>query len=288
MISIHFESHQDCQEIYSKLKSYMEMFLQIGLREITMDEKCELIQIDYDVEEKSFCDSFQPWLVSVLSEHVVTTREEQWLKEIIATIFYFSDEEEQKQILSIARSILEGDRNDLPAVSEHFSREHFLYEAFSNGIDIDTVFYYEPFLTFRLKEYGEMLIDCVEVAIDEYLLEQEYQNIVEGLRYYLQKSPTKQKIIHLVQEGNFHFYNEQLQEISREQKLYMLDKDLVYEGDLDIDEMVISPLVSMVPEQVHIYTDEIDNDVIVTIQTIFQERAFVHTRQLFQIPNSLQ
>ncbi|UOE93400.1 putative sporulation protein YtxC [Alkalihalobacillus sp. LMS39] len=288
MISIHFESQDDCQIIYSKLKRHMELFEQLGGVGTISCEGLSKILIEYNDTSSSFYDSFHPLLVSIFTNHVIDTKEEEWLCEIIETLFYFSDHEEQKQISMIAKEILEGDREDIPSVSKFFNRDALLYKAFSRGFDRDTIFYYEPFLTFRLKEYGEMLIDCVEVAIDEYLLEQEYQNIVEGLRYYLQSVKPKRKVIHLVHDQKFLFYNEQFQKMTRREKKRLLENDLVYEGEIDIDDMVVSPLVSMSPEQVHIYTDEIDNDVVLTIQTIFQERVSIHSRQWFSVPKAFQ
>ncbi|MDE5412351.1 putative sporulation protein YtxC [Alkalihalobacterium chitinilyticum] len=284
MIAIQFESQQDCQQVYNQLTRYMSKYTQLGLQ-VTLDieegEEDTTIYIQYEDDEINFYDSFHPLLASVLSQHVIETKEEDWLLEIIEHMFYFNDPEEQEQILSLACEIINGDREDIPAIHCFYERENYLYEAFAKGIDKHTTFYYEPFLTFRLKDYGEILIDCVEIAIDEYLLEQEYQNIVESLRYYLKTAPKKMKELHLVHDGEFSFYDGAFKEISREEKELFLEEALVFEGDLDIDEMVVSPLVSINPETLHIYTDDVDQGIIYTLQTIFQERAVIYPLGVF-------
>lgn len=262
-------------QIFKQLEGYIRKYEELGLDVRIDQEKNETICIHYEDKGVDFYDSFHPLLVSVLTNHVIATKEEEWLLDIIENIFYFTDPVEQNQILTIARSILEGDREDIPSLKSFFQRESFIYQAFAKGIDPETTFYYEPFLVFRLREYGEMLIDCVEIAIDEYFLEQEYQSLVEGLRFYLKTMPKRMEVVHLVYDKGFAFYNKHYRLISRDEKNYYLDKEVVFEGDLDIDEMVISPLVSINPEMVYIYirNKESDHSVVHTLQTIFEERV---------------
>ncbi|WP_247747150.1 putative sporulation protein YtxC [Alkalihalobacillus sp. BA299] len=285
LISIQFESQHDCQQVYNQLTRYMSKYTQLGVQ-VTLDiakgqEEATLF-IHYEDTNIDFYDSFHPLLASILSHYVIETKEEDWLLEIIESMFYFKDPEEQEQILSIACEIINGYRDDIPSISCFRERENYLYEAFASNIDEHTTFYYEPFLTFRLKDYCEILIDCVEIAIDEYLLEQEYQNIVESLRNYLKSAPKKMKELHLVYDGHFSFYNSSFRKISREEKEHFLEEALVFEGDLDIEEMVVSPLVSINPEIVSIYTDDVDQGIIYTLQTIFQERAILYPLGVFQ------
>ncbi len=263
------------------MSKYTELGLHVML-DIDKGEEETTIFIYYEDTSIDFYDSFHPLLASVLAHHVIDTKEEDWLLDIIENLFHFKDPEEQEQILSIACEIINGDRDDIPAIYCFSERENYLYEAFASGIDAHTTFYYEPFLTFRLKEYGEILIDCVEIAIDEYLLEQEYQSIVENLRFYLKTAPMQMKEIHLVYDGQFSFYNSFFEKISKEEKEFFLEDALVFEGDLDIEEMVVSPLVSINPETVHIYTDDVDQGIIYTLQTIFQERAIIYPLGVFQ------
>lgn len=105
----------------------------------------ETLVVKYENERVDFYDSFHSLLASVLTEHVIQTKEEEWLLDIIETMFYFHIEEEQQQILTIARSILEGDRKDLPSLRNFFDRYAHIYDAFAKNIDPDTTFYYERF-----------------------------------------------------------------------------------------------------------------------------------------------
>ncbi|GAE28305.1 hypothetical protein JCM9140_4520 [Halalkalibacter wakoensis JCM 9140] len=272
MIAIHFEETYDCQQLLRQLTAYIQKYAEFGLGGAVKAEGEDTIILNYENTHINFYDSFHPLLASVLTDYVISTKEEEWLLDIIETMFYFHDEEEQEQILTIARSILEGDRNDLPQMKSFFNRREYIYSAFSSHLEEDTTFYYEPFLTFRLRDYGEILIDCVEMAIDEYMLEQEYQNMIEDFRQFVQFKRPKLEMIYIVHDETFTFYDEHFRRMTREELLFHLQDDLVFEQEVDIEEMVISPLVSMVPKQVHVFSDDPDHGVIISIQAIFQER----------------
>ncbi|WP_332629109.1 putative sporulation protein YtxC [Halalkalibacter flavus] len=272
MIAIHFEESYDCKQLYSQLTAYIQKYAEYGLGGAVRAEGEDTIILNYEHKHIDFYDSFHPLLASVLTDYVISSKEDEWLLDIIETMFYFHDEEEQEQILTIARSILEGDRNDLPQMKSFFNRREFIYQAFSTHLEEDTTFYYEPFLTFRLRDYGEILIDCVEMAIDEYMLEQEYQNMIEDFRQFVQFKRPKLEMVYIVHDETFTFYDEHFRRMTREELLFHLQDDLVFEQEVDIEDMVISPLVSMVPRLVHVFSDDPDHGVILSIQAIFQER----------------
>lgn len=272
MIAIHFEQQQDCKQLFLQLTAYVQKYATYGLGGIVQAEGEDTILLNYEHQHINFYDSFHPLLASILTEYVISTKEEVWLLDIIETMFYFTDEEEQQQILTIARSILEGDRDDLPQLNQFFNRREYIYEAFANHLEEETIFYYEPFLTFRLREYGEILIDCVELAIDEYMLEQEYQNMIEDYRHYVKQERPKIDLVYVVHEEKFTFYDEHFRQMTKDELLLVLKDELVFEQDIDISDMVISPLVSMIPKRVHVFSDEPDHGVILSIQAIFQER----------------
>ncbi|WP_096202727.1 putative sporulation protein YtxC [Bacillus sp. FJAT-45350] len=287
MISIHFEEEQDCQQLFKKIMSYLEKYKHLGLKGEVICNDIDVITINY-TDEYVFYNSFQPLLVSILTNHVIATKESEWLTEIIENMFYFTDPEEQEQILIIARSILEGDREDLPNITPFFKRDTFIYDAFSSSLDHNTTFYYEPFLTFRLKDYGEMLIDCVEIAIDEYFLEQEYQNMIENLRQFLRITPSIHDTLHLVYDGEqFTFYDKVYKQIHVNELAKHLREELVFEEDLEVSEMVISPLVSMLPSHLNVYSDDVDHGILLTIQALFEERVVLQPLEAFRIKSQL-
>ncbi|BAB06861.1 putative sporulation protein YtxC [Halalkalibacterium halodurans] len=275
MISIHFEKAHDCHQLFQQLQGYLTKYAELGLKGGIEAGGDETLYVNYENQYVNFYDSFQPLLASIFTDYVISTKEEEWLLDIIENMFYFTDEEEKEQIVAIARSILEGDLEDMPSLSMFTNRREYIYQAFSKHIEENMTFYYDPFLTFRLREYGELLIDCVELAIDEYMMEQEYQSMVETLRQFIHSRIPKRGVIYAVYDERFHFYDEHFRLISTDEIVYDLKEELVFEHGLSVEEMVISPLVSMLPETVKVFTNDEEHGVILTLQAIFQERLKV-------------
>ncbi|SDB83736.1 putative sporulation protein YtxC [Shouchella lonarensis] len=276
MIAIHFEEHATCSRLLHKLRTYINRYAAYGLgATVTKCADRNIIEVEYGRDEFYFFESFQPLLVSILIEEVIETKEDEWLMDIAETVFCFTDAEEKRQIAAIAHAILHGERPDIPIIHAHSRRRNYLYEAFSTYIDPHTSFYYEAFLTFRLKKYGDVLVDVVGKAIDEYLLEQEYQTMVEGCRQYLKQTAPKRKLIYVVQDQQTKLYNEHWARLTNAAVPEELEKICMFEKDVDKDKRLISPLVSRVPAHVHIFSDEPDHAIVLTIQAIFQERLTI-------------
>lgn len=73
------------------------------------------------------------------------------------------------------------------------------------------------FQTFRLGNYYEQLREYVEAAIDEYKMEQEYQNFIQTLRDYVTSNTPRMEKVHIVHDGTFTLW--ELRYVSeREQK----------------------------------------------------------------------
>ena len=112
------------------------------------------------------------------------------LEQIIVGKFFYREQEEIEAIIEIASSIIEAERarNQDGA----FSTEKRLIEEGLQSILAGKVsFSFDSFTTFRLKSFQHTLEKYVVKAIDEYKLEQDYQNFIATLRDCLQGQQSK-------------------------------------------------------------------------------------------------
>ncbi|WP_161568319.1 putative sporulation protein YtxC [Anaerobacillus alkaliphilus] len=282
MIEIYLQNKLDRYDLLTNFKAGLQAF--IKNEEVELSEVSDKLFIKVD-DTVDFNETIKPALTKVLKKHVVETKEDAWLLDIIENIFFYENEEEQSHILVMAKSILAGERLDLPNVTKLFSTEKIIEDAFNTFLTRDCNFCYDSFLTFRLRGYLDKLIDCVEMAIDEFRLEQEYQNLLESLRFYLKKRLPRLNCVHLVIDKEIFFYDEFFQPISDEKLETFLDREIVFEKEIPIQEMVISPLVSIAPKEVHLYSNDIDSGVIHSIQNIFQEKVQIYSKSVFEKKN---
>jgi putative sporulation protein YtxC len=266
LIEIYFEQTTDAAKLFAVLKVYKNeqslCFAYDGDKRIT-------IHID-----KKAVEMIQTIVIPAMTKFMIRFIEDRLLLSIISNDFHYKNVEEQQQILQLAHSFIDGERYDYRNGKQQVeSRETFIKQALTEFLSDHISFSFESFVYFRLKKYKERLLHYVELAIDEYKLEQEYQSFIQTLRDCLVSRPPKLSTIHLLhKESTFTFYDEYFCEISAKELRKLIDRTLIVNQPMYIDSSVLAPLVSIAPKTIYLYTGNSDDGMVQTIQNIFQER----------------
>lgn len=132
----------------------------------------------------------------------------------------------------------------------------------------------EGFLLFRARKYVAELRGIVEYARDEYLMDQQYKEFISLLQYFVYVQESKIPEAHLLHKGGHEFVllNENMMPIDTAQldtsfKVEFLDKDY------NLEDMIVSTLITIAPKRIYVHTREQELPVIKTIMQIFEERA---------------
>ncbi|MFE0502902.1 sporulation protein YtxC [Peribacillus butanolivorans] len=196
------------------------------------------------------------------------------IEQIIISKFFYREREEIEAITEIASSIIEGERARCQGML--FSTEKNLIEEGLQSILAGKVsFSFDSFTTFRLKSFQHTLEKYVVKAIDEYKLEQDYQNFIATLRDCLHGQESKLPKLHLVNRDGFQFYDQEFSKLDRPKINSMIDRRLLAKSSLFLDTVILAPLLSIAPENLYIYTDDKEEGLIQTMARIFEERATV-------------
>ncbi|MFF2588298.1 sporulation protein YtxC [Peribacillus butanolivorans] len=196
------------------------------------------------------------------------------IEQIIISKFFYREREEIEAITEIASSIIEGERARCQGML--FSTEKKLIEEGLQSILAGKVsFSFDSFTTFRLKSFQHTLETYVVKAIDEYKLEQDYQNFIATLRDCLHGQESKLPKLHLVNRDGFQFYDQEFSKLDRPKINSMIDRRLLAKSSLFLDTVILAPLLSIAPENLYIYTDDKEEGLIQTMARIFEERATV-------------
>ncbi len=135
-------------------------------------------------------------------------------------------------------------------------------------IDIDGL------VNFRLKEYRSVLEGMVILAIDEFLIEQEYKDFIKLLRYFVDIQAPKEELVHVKQEssgyrltniGGADITDECMEDFRRQENIFQVNQD----------DMLLSSLITIAPRRIYIHNHcGIQNkELIATIQNVFGKRV---------------
>jgi putative sporulation protein YtxC len=132
------------------------------------------------------------------------------------------------------------------------------------------------FTTFRLEPYRKELAEVVEYALDEYVLDKQYQEFISLLKYFVFLQDTKLPMVHLLHKGghDFMLYNDSFQPLDPNPPTDRIVAEML-ETEMNIEDMVISSLIAVSPKHITIHTRQPDMQVIRTIETIFEQRVTV-------------
>ncbi|MCQ6278333.1 putative sporulation protein YtxC [Bacillus sp. EB600] len=269
MAEIVFQSKDDAEKFYHHLLKYLK--LSNNHEEILLIEDRHILKI-IDDKLTSAC---LKHVRKAFYEFVIDVKRDDWLKRILAENYYFQDPEEQRHIMEIVYSILEGERKDLEIFLEKTNEKQRIKEAIEQVFQENISLSFDSFIKFRLRPYFLDLESYVKISIDEYKMEQEYQIFVQTLREFLHDRTPKMEALHLLLGEEIIFYNESLEEIKRGELIKMIDRKLLFNHPVYVDSASIAPLLSIAPTTIFLYTKNPEEALVRTISNIFEERVSI-------------
>lgn len=274
LVEIIFQNKEDVNKLYSKLVSKI-----LFCDEILLFEERQTIKINVGLLDEHF----KVMVTDVFYEFILKSKRDDWLRKILSEQFYYEDFDVQQQILEIIYSIIDGENEELAELIGDQFEEIAVKDAVSDLLqDSNIAFSFEAFVKFRLRGYIEKLLKYVEIAIDEYKMEQEYQVFIQTLREFLHSRQERVHQLHLVYDEEPTFFNEKFEEIKKSELTRMIDRKLLSNHPVYVDSVTIAPLLSIAPKQIYIYTSNSDEPLIRTLKNIFEERVIVKSIQLFE------
>ncbi|MGO4372457.1 putative sporulation protein YtxC [Paenibacillus sp. MCAF20] len=217
---------------------------------------------------------------SVLAEYVVNELESGILASIIRKKYRNNPNAEPAVIEKYCHEMLHGKEWDGLGTkfldADRQRRKNKVAEEIESYLQTHTHLNLAGFATFRLELYRKELAEVVEYALDEYVLDKQYQEFISLLKYFVFLQETKVPHVHLLHKGGHEFsiYNEFFQPLEPKPPSDRIVAEML-ETEMNIEDMVISSLISVSPKHITIHTRQPDMQVIRTIETIFDSRVTV-------------
>lgn len=266
MAEIIFRSKMDVKRFYDHLRECLRY--NPNNQDILLLEDRHIVRI---LENKVSLEAVK----EAFYEFIIKIKRDDWFKAILQDKYFFEDTEEQQHIMEIIYSVLEGQREDLAVLIKENGEESKIREAIDEIFQDHVSFSFDSFLKFRLRPYLKMLESYVEISIDEYKMEQEYQMFIQTLRDFLAGREPKMDTLHLLFDEEITFFDEKFDEIRRGELVKMIDRKLLFNHPVYVDSASIAPLLSIAPKSILLYTKNSEEPLVRTIKNIFEERVTI-------------
>ncbi|RTE02647.1 putative sporulation protein YtxC [Paenibacillus whitsoniae] len=244
--------------------------------------RVEAEMLERDVDMPLLLVSVKEALAEAIAGFIVADKEPAILRHLIIKEFHYDKTADVEAIEGYCQQSLQlecGGDDGLLTMNSSPSKQRrkgMLKELLSHMLGEHPVLNLDGFLAFRIQEYKEELREIVEYAIDEFMMDRQYQEFISLLQYFVYIQEAKIPAVHLIHKGGHEFVilNDKMEPIDASD----LDTTLrmeVLEKDINFEDMIVSTLISVSPANIYIHTRDADLTIIKTIRQIFEDRTSV-------------
>ncbi|MCM3173180.1 putative sporulation protein YtxC [Paenibacillus sp. MER 99-2] len=223
---------------------------------------------------------FQQWLPQIselfangLADFIMLTRERHMVEDMISKACSVMDEHEVEKVNRICMPLLINGDLDQPGLRDR--RRSTLASGLKRDLEEVHFFHLDGIVNFRMKQYKQELHELVEYALDEFWMDRQYEEFMGLLKYFVFFQEAKVPLIHLVHKGKHEFqvYDAALNLLPVQKDEQVVVEMPGLELEMDIEDMIVSTLISISPEKVMLHTSTADMPIINTIRQIFEDKV---------------
>ncbi|QGG48809.1 sporulation protein YtxC [Heliorestis convoluta] len=248
--------------------------------EHSYDEKIHKLQVVIEKvpageTAKDMIRILQQYMARQITEWILDDWEKEMLKKYAKTKYYYFSDAERRNIIDKALRILQQE--------EETSKDYIIYRVGRNERILERLLevmilrkeiHIDGFIRFRLKDYTKSLCEALDLAVDEYMMEKEYNEFVRLLKYFLEIQDSRIPLVHvfLRSGGQFQLIDDKGNPVIHEAMEGLQEEEV--KQYVSYDDLLISALITVAPEQVLIHAQEREHksEAINTIKAVFGER----------------
>lgn len=250
------------------------------LNEFKLDDvyfSCKKFKIYYNIiihfkgkNEKLFFEETS----KILAKFIIDLFEEKIIQNIIKSEYFYFDTNEQKQIANITFEDL---YNNEESVYSFDKRYNLIYNSCLEYLLSNNSLVLKGFITFRLKNYLETILEQVDKSVNKFIVQKEYTEFISLLRMYVNSEESNCSLIHLIYRN----YKPIL--LDENKNLIKIDdniSNLKYLSDISFstNDFALNTLLNIIPKKIYIHLIDSNKDEFInTIKLIFENRAIFCT-----------
>jgi putative sporulation protein YtxC len=213
---------------------------------------------------------FRYYLASIITDLLMNEIAKEMMGRIVRTKYQYLSKEELKAIVQNAYIYL-SNLNEEGDISKTLFRHNQILAEVNQYMETNSRFYLEGFLRFRLKDYFKELEISIEKAVENFLVEQEYNEFLRLLRYFVEIQEPRIDEVHLLvnDKKSFSLLDEDRQPIQQDQlqgALTELNQEVEYE------DLLLSTLITISPRRIILHIVN-KTEIVETILNVFRERV---------------
>ncbi|AJS59659.1 putative sporulation protein YtxC [Paenibacillus sp. IHBB 10380] len=211
-------------------------------------------------------------VAEAVAEIILEIKEKQIVEGLLDKEFDFSGKEELERVVEHCLSLLaKGEESP----NDSWKRRHKkLIKPIEKCLLEYSTFNLDGFIMFRQREYASELREIVEYAVDEFLVDRQYEEFVSLLKYFVYFQEPQIPVVHVIHKSGQELllFDEVMNPLEKKPEDGVIVERLD-QKDMEMEDVVVSTLISVCPAKVIIHTREPHMPAINTIIQIFDKRV---------------
>lgn len=227
---------------------------------------------------KRFTNVFDLYMSNILYNVVIDEYYKKDMQGFLTDTYFFLKYEEIKDIKRLSLEAFKSEGAILNEYMVYFrNRKNSIIQKIMECIKENKEINIKGFITFRMKDLLEDLESIIDKVVESYMVEKEYNEFINLLKYFVEIQDSKiDKVNILIQrDGSYKVLDESGNNIM---DLLLNDlSEVKYTGTVNIEDMLISGLITNAPKSVVIHGAEncTNKEVLDTIKKVFENRAII-------------
>lgn len=234
---------------------------------------------------KIFCDEtisdklhnlFNLHVANILYNVVIDEFYKKDISNFLADTYFFLRHDEVNEIKNVVLEVLRGKDTLIDEGSIYcMNKKNTIIDKIVKCIAENNEININGFITFRMKEIKEDLESIIDKVVERYMVEKEYNEFIKLLKYFVEVQESKIDLVNIIvnNDGTYLIQDNQGRDIAEE--LFSDLNDLKYKDNTNIEDMLISVLITNAPEKIIIHcVDNCKNlELIDTVKKVFTDRV---------------
>jgi putative sporulation protein YtxC len=280
LLTVVYNSSMECimDEIKDIKKCFEHKEIILGISECIIEDT-HLVKFfcSDDNLSKSNIKRFNLQVANMLYKIVITRYYKKDLDSFLSDAYFFLGNEEIKQVKpKIQMALLNEGTISGPSMVYYINRKNSVIDKITKCIEENDEINISGFLTFRTKELKVQLECIVDKAVEDYMVEKEYDEFIKLLKYFVEVQESKVDEVNIIIEKDGSYYLRDNEGNDLVGNMMMELPGVKFDSKENQEELIISTMISTAPKRVIIHCAEHckNKELLQTISKVFVDRVY--------------
>lgn len=214
---------------------------------------------------------FFEFLSELITEVILEFYEEKLIKQILDYNYFYFDDYERVRICENCIELIE---NSYSEKLQEKTREEIVQNAVLQYVNENKSMILDGFIHFRLKNYIKYLDNIIDTAVNQFIIEKEYNEFINLLKIYVDSKMTECELLHLI------YINGESILLDKEKNIVSVSENICnakYLSDISFssNDFALNTLLTLLPAKIEIHLIGEEDEFINTIKLIFDNKVSI-------------